>query len=147
MSTLSNRELPSFTKPRPLSPHLTVYSVQYTSMLSIFHRITGVVMGVYLLSLLLVVEYLILCPANLQEVWRIFQMALPVLGFLFGVLVLLFFMVLFYHVESGIRRLDLARSLSFYEKDSVASSGRKILLRAAFLTVTAVMAVFCIFHA
>jgi succinate dehydrogenase / fumarate reductase cytochrome b subunit len=143
MSTLSNRELPSFTKPRPLSPHLTVYSVQYTSMLSIFHRITGVVMGVYLLSLLLVVEYLILCPANLQEMWGIFQIVAPVFGLLSGLLVLAFFLVLFYHVESGIRRLDLAGSLSFYEKGSVASSGRGILLRAAFLTGTAVMAIYC----
>jgi len=32
-------------KIRPLSPHLTVYKPQLTSVLSIFHRITGSILG------------------------------------------------------------------------------------------------------
>lgn len=31
---------------RPLSPHLTIYRPQFTSMLSIFHRLTGIGMTV-----------------------------------------------------------------------------------------------------
>ena len=40
---------------RPLSPHLTVYKPQITSVLSIFHRITGAGLGV---STVLVVFWL-----------------------------------------------------------------------------------------
>lgn len=32
---------------RPLSPHLTIYSPQLTSMLSISHRITGIILTIY----------------------------------------------------------------------------------------------------
>lgn len=36
-------------KPRPLSPHLQVYSPQMTSMLSLFHRATGVALSLGLI--------------------------------------------------------------------------------------------------
>jgi len=45
---------------RPLTPHLTVYSSQYTSMYSIWHRITGVTLIfliVFYLSYLKVLSY------------------------------------------------------------------------------------------
>jgi succinate dehydrogenase cytochrome b556 subunit len=45
---MSAQKYGSFVKPRPLSPHLTVYAPQYTSMLSIMHRVTGVFMSVML---------------------------------------------------------------------------------------------------
>ncbi|XP_019865398.1 succinate dehydrogenase cytochrome b560 subunit, mitochondrial-like [Aethina tumida] len=35
---------------RPLSPHLTIYSPQLTSMLSISHRATGIALGFYLVT-------------------------------------------------------------------------------------------------
>ena len=35
-------------KIRPLSPHLTIYKPQLTSVLSIFHRITGAILGLTL---------------------------------------------------------------------------------------------------
>ncbi|GLV39689.1 Succinate dehydrogenase subunit C [Carabus blaptoides fortunei] len=34
---------------RPLSPHLSIYRPQYTSMFSIVHRVTGTVFGVYIM--------------------------------------------------------------------------------------------------
>lgn len=37
-------------KIRPLSPHLTIYKPQLTSILSIFHRITGSTLGLFLVS-------------------------------------------------------------------------------------------------
>ena len=40
-------------KNRPLSPHLTIYKPQLNSMLSIMHRITGIVLFLGLLLLIL----------------------------------------------------------------------------------------------
>lgn len=36
---------------RPMSPHLTIYQVQLTSVLSITHRITGAVLSSYVMAL------------------------------------------------------------------------------------------------
>lgn len=36
---------------RPLSPHLTIYQVQLTSMLSVSHRATGIILTSYALIL------------------------------------------------------------------------------------------------
>ena len=41
---------------RPLSPHLTIYRPQFTSVMSILHRITGVSLGV---SVLLIVGWFV----------------------------------------------------------------------------------------
>ena len=48
---------------RPLSPHLSVYKPQFTSVLSIFHRITGVAL---LFSLILALIW-VLCIAISKE--------------------------------------------------------------------------------
>jgi succinate dehydrogenase / fumarate reductase cytochrome b subunit len=37
---------PGKVHPRPLSPHLQIYRPQYTSILSITHRVTGVALSV-----------------------------------------------------------------------------------------------------
>lgn len=36
---------------RPLSPHLTIYQVQLTSMLSVTHRATGIILSSYAIIL------------------------------------------------------------------------------------------------
>jgi succinate dehydrogenase / fumarate reductase cytochrome b subunit len=37
------------SRPRPLSPHIGVFKAEYSSMFSIFHRISGVVLSILLL--------------------------------------------------------------------------------------------------
>ena len=84
---------------RPLSPHLQVYRPQFTSVLSILHRMTGVALG---LGALLLVYWLAAAAAGPE--W--FKSARALAGSWLGWLVLLgFTWALFYHLCNGIRHL------------------------------------------
>ena len=85
-------------RPRPLSPHLTVYKPQISSVLSILHRATGVflLLGAFVF------------------VWWLFQLANPlgcncVLTFFQSILGKLFLLgwtfAIFYHLANGVRHL------------------------------------------
>ena len=84
---------------RPLSPHLQVYRPQWTMVLSISHRITGVGLS---LGTLLLVYWLAAAAAGPEA----FETAQEVIGswigrlFLFG-----WTFALFYHLCNGIRHL------------------------------------------
>lgn len=87
------------THNRPLSPHLQVYKPQLTSMLSILHRGTGVVLAVGTL----LVTYWLAAIAGGEES---FNSANAILGSWFGKLVLFgWSWALFYHLSNGIRHL------------------------------------------
>lgn len=84
---------------RPLSPHLQVYRPQVTSVLSIFHRLTGVVLAFAALLL----TYWLASAAYGPES---FERAQMVMESWFGRLVLFgFTFSLFYHLCNGIRHL------------------------------------------
>lgn len=84
---------------RPLSPHLQVYRPQVTSVLSIFHRLTGVVLAFAALLL----TYWLASAAYGPES---FARAQLVMESWFGRLVLFgFTFSLFYHLCNGIRHL------------------------------------------
>jgi succinate dehydrogenase / fumarate reductase cytochrome b subunit len=86
---------------RPLSPHLEIYRPQVTSILSIFHRVTGVYMFFFIVISVLVMflfskpikvlEYSQSDPEMLTNIWIIM---------LFG-----FVFCLSYHLCAGIRYL------------------------------------------
>ena len=84
---------------RPLSPHLQVYRPQITSVLSIFHRITG--LGLWAGALML--TYLVGAATYGPEAYYNAQ------GFLeswFGQLIILgLTMAMYYHLANGIRHL------------------------------------------
>ncbi|MCR4377743.1 MAG: succinate dehydrogenase, cytochrome b556 subunit [Rhodospirillales bacterium] len=85
--------------PRPLSPHLQIYRPQVTSVLSITHRLTGVVLAFAALLL----TYWLASAAYGPES---FARAQAVLESWFGRLVLFgFTFSLFYHLCNGIRHL------------------------------------------
>ena len=84
---------------RPLSPHLQVYKPQISSVLSIFHRLSGVALtgGVVVLALWL---------AAAAESPHTFLIAQRLVDSFAGQLVLFGFTVmLFYHFCNGIRHL------------------------------------------
>ncbi|HUT49530.1 MAG TPA: succinate dehydrogenase, cytochrome b556 subunit [Alphaproteobacteria bacterium] len=87
------------TRDRPLSPHLQIYRWQWTMLLSIVHRLTGVALSV---GTLLLVWWLVAVAAG-PETYAAVQ------GFIshwFGRLVLFgFTWALFYHLANGIRHL------------------------------------------
>ena len=87
-------------KPRPLSPHLQVYRPQLTSVMSIMHRASGVVLttGTIILALWLI------AVANGPET---FALMAAIIGHPLGQFVLFGYTVaLFYHACNGIRHLS-----------------------------------------
>src|SRR5260221_6908133 len=91
---------PAMTSPdRPLSPHLQIYRPQLTSVLSILHRATGILLGV---GTLVLAWWVIAAAAGPDAFARVQGF----LGSWLGILVLLgWTAALFYHLANGIRHL------------------------------------------
>lgn len=87
------------TNQRPLSPHLQVYRPQWTSVLSILHRISGVLLS---FGTVLMVVWLVALAQGEQAYAAMLEfMGSPIL-----VLALVgWTLALFYHLLNGIRHL------------------------------------------
>ncbi len=84
---------------RPLSPHLTIYKPQITSMLSIMHRITGTVNAIGLIVLigwLWSAAFDAKYYACLQEIFASQLGKIALIGWT---------LTFFYHLSNGIRHL------------------------------------------
>ena len=115
---------------RPLSPHLQIYKPQLTSVLSIVHRLTGVVLAI---GTLFLAWWLIAAAAGPEAL----DSAQAFFGSWFGYLVLFgFSCALFYHLCNGIRHLvwDAGYCL---EIENVYRSGWTMLVAAVVLTFLA----------
>ncbi|MEL6167314.1 MAG: succinate dehydrogenase, cytochrome b556 subunit [Pseudomonadota bacterium] len=111
---------------RPLSPHLTVYRPQLTSMTSIFTRITG---NALIVGALLAVWWFLAASTSPEA----FVVADAVLTSWFGDLVLfLSLWALWYHTLAGVRHLywDTGRGLDveMAEKLGLGIIGGSVLL-------------------
>ena len=118
---------------RPLSPHLQVYRPQLTSILSILHRITGVVIW----AGAVMITYWIASATYGPEA---FARAQWFLGSWFGRLVLLGLTgATFYHLANGIRHLawDIGWG---YEMDKLNISGWAVLIFTGVMTVLTFLA-------
>ncbi len=124
-------------RPRPLSPHLGVYKPQITSVLSILHRATGIVLygGSFLWVLWLVA---IACGRDAYEQLQDFFLH-PV-----GLIVLLgWSFSFFYHFCNGLRHLRWDRGYG-YTLPAVRFSGWLVVGGSFFLTLFAWMiGIFC----
>ena len=115
---------------RPLSPHLQVYRPQITSILSIFHRLTGIVLGVGTLLLAWWLIAAALGPGAYADAeWFISSWVgrLVLLGFTFS---------LFYHLCNGIRHLGWDIGWGF-DLPVLHVTGWLVLLAAIGLTLLA----------
>ncbi len=116
--------------PRPLSPHLQVYRPQLTSVLSILHRLTGIVLS---LGSVLVVVWLLALAAGPESFERIGS----VLSFpLLQLLLVGWTAALFYHLLNGIRHL-LWDAGWMLELPSVYASGWLVVFGTVMLTLLA----------
>lgn len=87
------------TDDRPLSPHIQVYRWQITMLLSILHRISGIVLAA---GTLLLAYWLIAAAAGPED----FTLAQAAIGSWFGRLCLFgWSLALFFHLCNGIRHL------------------------------------------
>ncbi|MGY8997066.1 MAG: succinate dehydrogenase, cytochrome b556 subunit [Alphaproteobacteria bacterium] len=118
------------TPNRPLSPHLQIYKPQITSVLSITHRATGVVLS---LGVVLLVAWLMAAAAGPQY----YEAAQACAGSWVGYLFLFGFSVcLFYHLLNGIRHLFWDAGHGF-ELETVTRTGLAVLVGTVLLTVIA----------
>ena len=114
-------------KARPLSPHLQIYRLPLPAILSITHRMTGIILatGTVLLALWIIA---------LAQGPETFAMAMMVVGHPLGQLVLFgYSAALFYHMCNGIRHLNWDRGRGL-EIESVYRSGKITIAMAVILT-------------
>ncbi len=86
-------------RPRPLSPHLQVYRLPLTAMLSISHRITGVMLSLGLLAIPALLLMMVLAPKGFALV-QAGLVSLPGKSALW-----LWIYALYFHACHGIRHL------------------------------------------
>lgn len=115
---------------RPLSPHLQVYRPQLTSVTSILHRITGVLLAVGSIAL----ASWVLAVAAGPEALATFN---GYAGSWLGQLLLLgWAFAMFYHLSNGIRHLFWDAGMGF-ELDAAYRSGYAAIASAVVLTIIA----------
>ncbi len=113
---------------RPLSPHLTIYKPQITSIMSISHRISGVFQSIGLL----VISFLIYTIYLGEGTYNLLNIILAsILGNIFFVI---YTFSLFYHLLNGIRHLLWDFGLGF-NLSNVTYSGYVIIFLAFFLNI------------
>ena len=118
----------SSNQQRPISPHLQVYKMPLTALMSISHRITGVISSVGALLLVVVLAL----AASGEEA---FAGAQTLLTSWFGMLILFgFSLTLYYHFCNGIRHLFWDVGMGF-ELSAADKSGKITLIAAGVLTV------------
>jgi len=94
---------------RPLSPHLTIYSSQITSMFSIWHRITGVGLIIFLmanLTFLKIISYKIFIISYMEVIYTT--------SWIYNTFIINLVLGFMYHVLNGLRHItwDLGYNLS-----------------------------------
>jgi len=118
------------TPQRPLSPHLQIYRPQITSVLSITHRATGIVLS---LGAVFLVIWLVAAASGPEAFDSVQACAGSWLGYLF---MFGFSVCLFYHLLNGIRHLfwDMGHG---FELETVTRTGWAVVIGSVFLTVVA----------
>jgi len=112
---------------RPLSPHLDVYKLPLSAVISIVHRGTGA----FLTMGTLVLVWWLMALAGGEEA---FMSAQSFMGSFFGRLILFgWSFALFFHLCNGVRHLIWDVGYGF-EKDTVEKSSLMVLGAAGFLT-------------
>lgn len=129
MHNIGIRE-PTMVRGRPLSPHLQVYRLPLTALMSISHRATGVLLVV---GSLVLVYWLVAVASGADT----FASAQALLGSVPGrVLLLAITFSLFYHLGNGIRHLFWDAGLGF-ELRTAHRSGVVVIVAAIALTAIA----------
>lgn len=113
--------------PRPLSPHLQIYKPQYSMVLSISHRLTGLILSVSSLFLVCWLWAIASGPERYENLRRCMSagwVKLLLVGLLF---------CFFYHLCNGIRHLAWDLGYGF-EKPQARASGWAVVIAAVVLT-------------
>jgi succinate dehydrogenase / fumarate reductase cytochrome b subunit len=112
---------------RPLSPHLQIYKPQITSILSIFHRLTGISLSI---GSFIIVAWIVSLSMGVES-YSYFMSIVD--NWFIQTIIFGFAFALFYHFSNGIRHLFWDAGLGF-ELKSVYVSGSIVVLNAIILT-------------
>lgn len=120
-------------KNRPLSPHLSIYKIQLTSVLSILHRITGAYLYIGLAILTWVIFAAVYFPYMITEISEYIYGNMLIVG-LFKFMLLSWTFSLFYHQLNGIRHLfwDMGKG---FELKTTYLSGKIVFGLSLLLTI------------
>lgn len=91
-------------KNRPLSPHLTVYRPQITSIVSIFHRISGSVLSLSFMS----IAFISILDVIFSEYYFFYNVFFEIEIYLYWFLITLGYFIIIllsFHICNGIRHL------------------------------------------
>lgn len=113
---------------RPLSPHLTIYRPQLNSMMSIFHRITGIGM---ILAGLMIIWWFLAASTSPEYFQMVDDLVTSWIG---GLILLLSAFALWYHFCNGIRHIFWDLGYGF-ELKTLESSGYMVFAGAGILTL------------
>ena len=117
---------------RPLSPHLQIYKPQLTSVLSITHRITGVVLSILSLFIPLTLVSVVL-GVGYFNILKVF-----LANTFIQLLITASIFVLAYHLLNGIRHLFWDYGLGLSMKDTYIS-GYLVLIVSVLLTLLSII--------
>ena len=117
---------------RPLSPHLQIYKPQLTSVLSITHRITGVVLSILSLFIPLTLVSVVL-GVGYFNILKVF-----LTNIFIQLLITASIFVLAYHLLNGIRHLFWDYGLGLSMKDTYVS-GYLVLIVSVLLTLLSII--------
>ena len=118
-------------KKRPLSPHLTIYKPQITSILSIMHRITGASMFFGFIFLSWLVIAILMQTPGLSFFETDFGRILD--NLLFRIMLMGLIYCLYYHSLNGVRHLVWDLGIGINNK-AVSVSGVVVVTVAIILT-------------
>ncbi len=122
-------------KPRPLSPHLSVYKFRITSTLSILHRMTGVVMSIGAIAFV----WWLFAVASGPEAYATFT---SVAGSIVGKIAIAgWLFTFFYHLCNGVRHLFWDAGKGF-EIEQARASGWTVVAVSALATAAAWLVAF-----
>ncbi|HEU0223109.1 MAG TPA: succinate dehydrogenase, cytochrome b556 subunit [Paracoccaceae bacterium] len=120
---------------RPLSPHLTIYRPQITSVLSILHRLTGIAMA----FVAMLVVWWFLAAATGPDYFATVDWILT--SWIGHLVLIAAIWALWFHFANGIRHLlwDLGYG---YELLTVTRTGQAVVAASAILTLVTLAVAF-----
>ena len=120
--------MPNTLKPRPLSPHLTIYKPQITMVLSITHRMTGVFLSLGIPLIIYWLYALSSGPAAYEAASAFFSCLVVKIALFFWTA------AFYYHLCNGIRHLfwDMGKG---FELETLRASGIAVVIVATILTL------------
>lgn len=89
---------------RPLSPHLLIHKPQSSSVLPVFHRVTGIVLSLGLLFVLFPLKFLVY-SINILGIYLIRWYLNTYLAWVIASILVILVFSFFYHLSNGVRHL------------------------------------------